>query len=90
MRRLLTLFLLIAPLLGSAQNRPMTLDDLMSMRTLRNPVISANGVWMGYDTWPDRGNGEAVVKEVAGRRTYTIPNGEKPSSVRMAPLRRSP
>lgn len=78
MRRLLTLFLLIAPLLGSAQNRPMTLDDLMSMRTLRNPVISANGVWMGYDTWPDRGNGEAVVKEVAGRRTYTIPNGEKP------------
>ncbi len=61
-----------------AQNRPMTLNDLMSMRTLRNASISDNGVWMGYDTWPDRGNGEAVVKEIAGRRSYTIPNGEKP------------
>ncbi|MEN9839663.1 MAG: hypothetical protein RL177_1142, partial [Bacteroidota bacterium] len=78
MRRLFIAVVLLVPVLAHAQNRPMTLTDLMSMPTLRNPVISNNGVWMGYDTWPDRGNGQAVVKEIAGRRSYTIPNGEKP------------
>ena len=78
MRRLFLAFVLLVPVLTHAQNRPMTLTDLISMPTLRNPAISANGVWMGYDTWPDRGNGQAVVKEIAGRRSYTIPNGEKP------------
>jgi dipeptidyl aminopeptidase/acylaminoacyl peptidase len=78
MRRFLIALAVFVPAIASAQNRPMTLTDLMSMPTLRNPVISANGVWMGYDTWPDRGNGQAVVKEIAGRRNYTIPNGERP------------
>ncbi len=82
MSRFLTALFLLIPILLSAQTaspgRPMNIDDLMSMRTLRNPMISGNGVWMGYDAWPDRGNGEAVVKEIAGRRSYTIPNGEKP------------
>ncbi len=56
----------------------MTLDDLMSMRTLRNATISNNGAWTAYDIWPDRGNGDAIVKEISGRKQYTIPNGQQP------------
>lgn len=78
MSRYLIILTVLIPALSTAQNRPMTLTDLMSMPTLRNPVISANGAWMGYDTWPDRGNGRAMVKEIAGKRSYAIPNGEKP------------
>lgn len=56
----------------------MTLDDLMSMRTLRNAAISNNGAWTAYDIWPDRGNGDVIVKEISGLKQYTIPNGQQP------------
>jgi dipeptidyl aminopeptidase/acylaminoacyl peptidase len=80
MRHSLSILLLffVIPFSAVGQGRPMTLDDLMSMRTLRNASISNNGAWTAYDIWPDRGNGDAIVKEISGRKQFTIPNGQNP------------
>jgi len=61
-----------------AQKKALTYRDIMTFRQIRTPVISEDGRWAAYAAVPDRGNGEAVVREVAGDREFRIPRGERP------------
>ncbi len=81
-RLLILLLLLVAAALPQAWAQPagraMTIQDLMTLRTLRNPAVSADGRFLAYDAWPDRGDGAGHVKEVAGRRAWTVARGAEP------------
>jgi dipeptidyl aminopeptidase/acylaminoacyl peptidase len=70
----LTLFLLHC--LQSQQT--LTFKDVMKFEELRNPVISGDGAWVAFGVWPERGDGEVRIKEIDGRRAYTIERGERP------------
>jgi hypothetical protein len=49
-QRLIGLLILLAPAILLAQDdaRPLTIDDLMSMKSLSGPVLSPEGDWVVY------------------------------------------
>jgi dipeptidyl aminopeptidase/acylaminoacyl peptidase len=55
-----------------------TFEDVMKFEELRQPVVSANGTWIAYGVWPERGDGEVRVQQVSGNRIHTIARGERP------------
>ena len=61
-----------------AGDKPLTFADLMKFRTIRDPVISKDGGWIAYGLAPDRGDGEAVARAVAGDAEYLIERGAGP------------
>ncbi|MGD2113924.1 MAG: prolyl oligopeptidase family serine peptidase [Acidobacteriota bacterium] len=73
---ILLLALVAAP--GVAQERPLELTDLMRFRTLHDPVISDDGSWVAYESRPDRGDGEVLVRSTDGEAVYRIERGSAP------------
>ncbi len=63
---------------AAAGTRPLELQDLMQLRTIREVVISDDGTWVAYALWPDRGDGEAVARSVDGDTEHRIPRGSAP------------
>ncbi len=61
--------------------RPLTVQDIMKFKTIKDPRISENGKWLVYNSQPDRGNGEVMVYSLTeGPRAYErIPRGKKPA-----------
>jgi len=55
-----------------------TFEDVMQFEEIRHPTISANGEWIGYSVWPERGDGKAHIKQVDGNDVFTIERGERP------------
>jgi len=55
-----------------------TFEDVMQFKSIDNPVISADGDWIGFGVWPERGDGEARIKQTDGNTEYVIERGERP------------
>ena len=62
----------------SAQDKPLTLKDVMQFRQIKNPVISSDGNWVGYTSKPDRGNTDAVILSTIDDKIFVLERGEKP------------
>ncbi len=81
-RRLLISLLVITfffstPLL-SQTNKALTLTDMMEFKHLHHASISENGEWITYNTEPDRGDGEVVVRAVDSKQEFLISRGDNP------------
>lgn len=76
---LFSLFIiLMIPIAISAQGKAMTLTDVMQFKSLSSQQISSDGNWVAASAWPERGDGYVIVKEVRGRKSYTIELGKDP------------
>ncbi len=81
---LLTLLLCSSWSLGpgsaSGQDRQvLTFQDLMKVRQIQSPSISADGGWVALAAVPDRGDGEVLVYSTDGRSRHSIPRGSSPA-----------
>jgi dipeptidyl aminopeptidase/acylaminoacyl peptidase len=61
-----------------AGERPLTFEDLMKFRQIRDASISKDGAWVAYVLAPDRGDGEAVVRSTTSETAFQIERGEGP------------
>lgn len=67
------------PAIISAQNGKLTFEDIMKWEDISDTDISDNGQWIIYSVWPDRGDGEAIIKSIDGNKQYTIELGDNPA-----------
>ena len=80
------LYCILAPLLSAtspelvhAQERQtLTFQDLMKVRQIQSPSISADGRWVALAAVPDRGDGESLVYSADGGIRRAIPRGSNP------------
>jgi len=61
-----------------AGDRPLTFSDLMKLRQIQDAAISKDGAWVAYALVPDRGDGEAVIRSIAGDTEYLVERGSGP------------
>lgn len=71
------LIYIISPCSLQAQEQ-FNFQDVMQFKSIDNPVISADGDWIAFSVWPERGDGEARIKQVNGNDEYVIDRGERP------------
>jgi len=55
-----------------------TFEDVMQFKEIQTPAISADGKWLSYSVWPERGDGEARIESTDGRSKYVIERGTRP------------
>jgi len=65
--------------LPAQPKKPLTVQDMMKFKQIRNPIISADGKWIAYNAQPDRGDGKVNIHPVKGKKVLTIDRGEKPA-----------
>jgi dipeptidyl aminopeptidase/acylaminoacyl peptidase len=60
--------------------RPLTIQDIMKFKSINDPLISEDGMWVVYNAQPDRGYGEVVVYHMTNKKEpfKFIPLGKKP------------
>ena len=76
---LLLLLPLVPPGTALGQVRQtVTFQDLMKVRQIQNPTISADGQWVALAAAPDRGDGEVLVHSASGEARFAIPMGSGP------------
>ena len=73
----LAMLLLLADT-ATAQQRPMTFEDVMQFKAIRDHSISADGQWLVFTATPDRGDAEVVVRHTQNDTRYTVPLGNDP------------
>ncbi|MFC1791098.1 prolyl oligopeptidase family serine peptidase [Gemmatimonadota bacterium] len=83
--RALPLFLFLASLTGlgapparGQARQVLTFQDLMKVRQIQSPSISADGGWLALAAVPDRGDGEVLVHSTRGDTRYAVPRGSAP------------
>ena len=57
------------------ERQTLTFQDLMKVRQIQSPSISADGHWVALAAVPDRGDGEALVYSADGEVRHVIPRG---------------
>lgn len=62
-----------------AGTAPLTFRDLMQFRQVEDVTIARDGTWVAYRAFPDRGDGEVVVRVVDGDTEHRIPRGDDPA-----------
>jgi len=72
---LLLLLSALATPTAAQQKRALTFTDLMRIRQVEEPSISADGRWIAFTARPDRGDSEAVVRSTRGDTRYSVPLG---------------
>ncbi|CAN5377479.1 hypothetical protein BH23BAC3_BH23BAC3_07570 [soil metagenome] len=55
-----------------------TFQDVMQFKSIDNPVISADGDWIAFAVWPERGDGEVRIRQTEGNTEFVIERGERP------------
>ena len=75
---LISCLLFISYALNAQQKKPLTFEDIMKFKQIKNPAISAYGNWVSYNANPDRGNGEVFIRSTNDERFYEIERGSKP------------
>lgn len=70
--------ILVGVVVLDAGERPLTFEDLMKFRQIRDTSISEDGAWVAYGLAPDRGDGEAVVRSTTTDTAFRIERGEGP------------
>jgi dipeptidyl aminopeptidase/acylaminoacyl peptidase len=74
--RLSLLFLLVLAAPSTAQQRrALDFTDLMKVRQIADPSISADGRWIALTARPDRGDGEVLVHATRAATRYSVPLG---------------
>ncbi len=64
----------------AAAKRPLSMEDLLSWKSIRFPTLSNDGRYLAYVLAPNEGDAEFVVRSTAANATETrIPVGEAPS-----------
>jgi hypothetical protein len=63
---------------AAIEKKPLTFEDMMRFRSIVRPAISEDGAWVAYAAQPDRGDGEAVVRNTRNEKTFVIPRGTNP------------
>ncbi|MDZ7689890.1 MAG: hypothetical protein U5K69_01830 [Balneolaceae bacterium] len=61
-----------------AQNKQLTFEDVMKFEDISDPVMSANGTWVAYSVWPDRGDGYVKIRHTIVDSSYSIERGDNP------------
>ncbi|MBW7932620.1 MAG: hypothetical protein H3C62_03210, partial [Gemmatimonadaceae bacterium] len=90
MRFFFLLFALAAsPLVGVAQDapaakpttpQPLSLNDLLTWKSIRSPQVSNDGKWFAYVLAPNEGDAEVVIRgAAAGAKETKYPVGEAPA-----------
>ncbi len=74
------LALMLAPILPAAgqEGRPLTFTDLMKLREIEQPSISADGNWIAFTAEPDRGDPEVIVRSTTSGDRYVVPLASNP------------
>jgi len=76
---ILFLSIILASLAKDAeQKRPLTFQDVMKFKSIRNPVISEDGLWIACGAQPDRGDGEVKIYGVKDGKVFTVERGSNP------------
>jgi len=63
---------------AAQQGRPLTFTDLMKLREIEQPSISADGQWIAFTAEPDRGDPEVIVRAVDGSARYVLALASNP------------
>jgi len=71
------IFIFVHPSLA-AQKKILTFEDIMKFKEIRNPAISADGLWVIYATHPDRGDGEVVIHGLKNGEKFVVARGSRP------------
>ncbi len=90
----LIVFLCLATLAGTAQKRPIAPADFDSWRALTGQALSNDGHFLAYGLFPQEGDGEVVIRNIATGKEWREAAGElpqpappDPNSEAPAPLR---
>ena len=70
--------LLQGSVLGWAQKRPITPQDFDSWKSISGQALSRDGKWLAYGVFPEEGNGEVVVRELATGKEKRFAAGQLP------------
>ena len=74
------------PASSATPRRPLTMEDLLSWKSVRFPTLSNDGRWMAYVQAPNEGDAEFVVRSTAaGAKETRVAIGEPPSGFGAAP-----
>jgi dipeptidyl aminopeptidase/acylaminoacyl peptidase len=77
--RIAPLLLLVLALPAAAQDKKtLSFTDLMKIRQVEQPSISADGRWVTLTAEPDRGDGEVLVNATRGPARYRVPLASHP------------
>jgi len=60
-----------------AQQRPMTITDMMKFNQIERPSIGRDGAWVAYTLEPDRGDGQGIVQSTKTSKRYAVPRGDR-------------
>ncbi len=58
--------------------KPFTHDDAMKFKSIRSTIVTNNGKWVAYTSFPDRGDGELTVISPNDTNKIIIPRGDRP------------
>ncbi len=73
--RISLLLLLLASPAVAQQKRALTFTDLMHVRQVERPSISADGHWIAFTARPDRGDPEVIVRATDGAQRWSVALG---------------
>src|SRR5690349_19839539 len=71
-------FVFVFAMSAAAQKRPLTHQDYDSWRSIQNPHLSADGVYLGYALFPQEGDGEFVVRNLKTGKEWRESIGARP------------
>ncbi len=60
-----------------AQQRPMTITDMMKFNQIERPSISDDGGWVAYTLEPDRGDGQGIIQSTKTSKKFVLPRGDR-------------
>lgn len=77
----LLLLLALVPSWADTKEKPaakqyLQLPDILAWKSLRGPVLSDDGAWLGYTLAPQEGNSEVIFRQTQGTKEYKFPVGE--------------
>src|SRR5260370_12430315 len=68
----------VLTLSAAAHKRALTHQDYDSWRSIQNPHLSADGVYLGYALFPQEGDGEFVARNLKTGKEWREPIGARP------------
>ena len=77
-RSIATTACLLLGLQAQPAKRLLTVNDFDSWRSTASQQISADGKWLAYSVFPQVGNGEVVLVDLATKKETRIPSGALP------------
>jgi len=72
------LLLVVAAPLGAQVKKALTFTDLMQLRQIEQPSISADGRWVAFTAEPDHGDPEVIVRSTSEGTQYSVALGTNP------------